>query len=92
MRLLLLVAVLSCLVPVAEGAGTESTQDRHARRIRSMGMEAAMAAFTTAFGLAALRSRFAECADYAACSPSYTWGQLLLSPWGQRLLATLRPR
>ena len=71
MRLLLLVAVLSCLVPVAEGAGTETTQDRHARRIRSMGMEAAMAAFTAVFGLAALRSRFAECADYAACSPSY---------------------
>ena len=69
MRLLLLVAVLSCLVPVAEGAGVESTQDRHARRIRSMGMEAAVAAFTTAFGLAALRSRFAKCADDAACSP-----------------------
>jgi len=36
-----------------------------------MGMEAALAAFTTVFGLAALRSRFAECADYAACSPSH---------------------
>ena len=70
MRLLLLAAVLSCLVPVAEGAGVESTQDRHARRIRSMGMEAAMAAFTTAFGLAALRSCFADYADHAACSPS----------------------
>ena len=70
-RLLLLIAVLSCLVPAAEGAGTESTQERHARRIGSMGMEAALAAFTTVFGLAALRSRFAECADYAACSPSH---------------------
>ena len=36
-----------------------------------MGMEAAMAAFTTVFGLAALSSRVAECADYAACSPSH---------------------
>jgi hypothetical protein len=70
-RLLLLIAVLSCLVPAAEGARTESTQERHARRIGSMGMEAALAAFTTVFGLAALRSRFAECADYAACSPSH---------------------
>ena len=30
-----------------------------------------MAAFTTVFGLAALSSRVAECADYAACSPSH---------------------
>ena len=70
MRLMLLMAVLSCLVPVAEGAGTENTEERHARRLRSMGMEAAIAALASAFGLAALRSRFAEDADRVAHSPS----------------------
>ena len=47
-----------------------SSRGCRCRRIRSMGMEAAIAAFTTAFGLAALRSCFADCADHAACSPS----------------------
>ena len=70
LRLMLLMAVLSCLVPAAEGAGTESTEERHARRFRSMGMEAAIAALASAFGLAALQSRFTDDADRVARSPS----------------------
>ena len=84
MRLMLLMAVLSCLVPVAEGAGTENTEERHARRLRSMGMEAAIAALASAFGLAALRSRFAEDADRVAHSPSCV-GAAVSSPVGQAL-------
>ena len=84
MRLMLLMAVLSCLVPVAEGAGTENTEERHARRLRSMGMEAAIAALASAFGLAALRSRFAEDADRVAHSLSCV-GAAVSSPVGQAL-------
>ena len=84
LRLMLLMAVLSCLVPAAEGAGTESTEERHARRFRSMGMEAAIAALASAFSLAALRSRFAEDADRAAHSPSCV-GAAASSPVGRAI-------
>ena len=66
-KLLLLVVVLASLVPIAEGAATESPQERHARLIRSMGLEAVIAACTVVFGLAALRNRFADSTESAAC-------------------------